>query len=164
MNAKQRVLFVAGELVILVILALMVMAASAHALQATTASSQESPQLPLPGLPPMKLGGSWLAGLLMGLVAGVQATFVGMLKNRDKLTGQLPKLDIKLAAKTLAVGLVVGLAAYLIKWSPSDMASWFVTAPIGGVITAGVEDLVDLVWRKLSPPKAGPQDPPPTGA
>lgn len=157
----KKALMVVGELGILVFLALLVMMATADAFQATqqpglqaAPAAEQAPQLPLPGLPPIRLGGPWWAGLGMGLVAGVQATFVGMMKKRNAL-GEMPKLDLKLCLKTLAVGVVVGFAAFFLKWTPTDTAAWFVTAPIGGVVTAGVEDLVDLIWSKLSPP-AGP--------
>lgn len=159
----KKALTFAGEFGILLLLSLLVMAASANAFQsppalqaAPQAAAPQDPQLPLPGLPPIKLGGTWLAGLGMGLVAGIQATFVGMLKKRSEL-GQMPKLDLRICAKTLIMGLVVGLIAYLIKWSPSDTAAWLVTSPIGGVVTAGLEDLVALVWKKFSPPPS--QDP-----
>lgn len=153
----KKALVVAGELGMLILLALLVMVSAAHAFQVappagpSTVAPAQDPQLPLPGLPPIRLGGAWWAGLGMGLVAGVQATFVGMMKKRNEL-GQLPKLDLKICSKTFAVGLLVGLVAYFLKWTPADTAAWFVTAPIGGVVTAGVEDLVDLVWKKLSPP------------
>lgn len=145
----KKVLEAAGIVAIFLLLSVLVLVGSAHAFQAPPPAQE--PQLPLPGLPPIKLGGTWLAGLLMGVVGGVQATFVGMMKKRQE-SGAFPKFDLKLCLKTLAVGVVVGFASYLLKWSPSDTSAWFVTAPIGGVVTAGVEDLVDLIWKKLSPP------------
>ncbi len=145
-----------GLVAMFLLLSLIVMAGSAWAFQAPPPAQE--PQLPLPGLPPMKLGGAWWHGLLIGIAGGIQATFVGMMKKK-KETGAFPTFDLKLGLKTLAVGVVVGLVAHLLRWSPNDTAAWFVTAPIGGVVTAGVEDLVELVWKKLGQPPPPPPQP-----
>ncbi len=157
----KKVLEALGLVAILLVFMLFVMVGSAYAFQAPPPAQQ--PQLPLPGLPPMKLGGAWWHGLLVGIAGGIQATFVGMMKKK-KETGEFPKFDLRLGLKTLGVGIVVGLVAHLLKWSPNDTAAWFVTAPMGGVVTAGVEDLVDLIWKKLGPPPPLPEPRVATGA
>lgn len=126
---------------------LLAMVGSAYAMQ-----TPQDPQLPIPGLPAAKLGGSWWAGLLVGIMGGIQAVFVGMMKKSSEL-GAVPSLNYKLLVKTLVIGIGVGMVAHLMKWSPSDAAGWLITAPMGGVVTAGIEDLINLIWKKLSPPK-----------
>lgn len=129
----------------LVLAATLEQAASSGAVAPAAAVANSSIQIP--GLPPINLGQSWWAALLMGAFASVQAIFIGWLKNRDPQSGQLPSFDWTMAAETVAVGLVIGMIAHLIHWAPQDLASWLQLTPMGGMVITGVESILNMIFR-----------------
>lgn len=132
-----------------------VLAATLHQASPAAAAPVAAATLQLPGLPPINLGSSWWAGLLMGGFASIQAIFIGWLKSRDAVTGKLAPFDWTMAAETVGVGLLIGLVAHFIHWAPQDLASWLQVTPMGGMIITGVESLLNMVFRHGIPALKG---------
>lgn len=122
---------------------------------ASAAATSPASALQIPGLPPINLGSSWWAGLLMGLFGAVQAVVIGWIKSRDPVTGKLSAFDWTMAIETLGVGLIIGLVAHFLKWAPQDLASWLQATPMGGAIITGVESLLNLILRHSVPALKG---------
>jgi hypothetical protein len=121
------------------------------------AQDPASSQIHLPaGLPPLKVNGAWWSALLVGIWGGVQANVTGLMKKRDPVTGAWPTFDPKLLLKTVLIGAAIGVIAFFAKLSPADVSTGVMAAPIGGFITAGAEDLVNLIWKKIKPPATPP--------
>lgn len=147
----KKIWYAIGWAAILTMGVLFFMVGSAYAQQ------PPSSQIQLPaGLPPLKVNGSWWSALLVGVWGGIQANFTGLMKKRDPVTGAWPAFEWKLLLKTLLVGMVIGVIAFGAKLSPADVTTGLMAAPIGGFITSGAEDLVNLIWKKIKPPAAPP--------
>jgi hypothetical protein len=93
----------------------------------------------------------WWKGILNGFGAGLVAVFYGFAKNKDPQTGVMEKFDIQYAFPTMVVGGLVGVASFLLKVTPQDLATSLATSPIYGAVVFAADAVLKAIFRHSVP-------------
>ena len=78
-----------------------------------------------------------------GLLSGLMASFVGLLKSKG-----LADFDFQKSLPALAIGALVGAVAGYKGMTFADTESWLTTLPLWAGLTAFIEMAIKAVWRK----------------
>lgn len=93
----------------------------------------------------------WWKGLLGGIGGGILAAMLGWWKNKDAQTGAHEAFDTKYLWPTMLVGALVGIAAWLLKMSSTDVLSWLESSPFYAGITVIAEMVLKAIFRHTMP-------------
>lgn len=105
------------------------------------------------GLPfgKIKTDGSLLKGLLNGALAGLLASFMGWIKNRNSQTGELERFQVKYLVPTVLAGLLAGAIGAWLKMSPADLVTALEASPFYTFVVFGIEAVIKAIYRNTVP-------------
>ncbi len=91
--------------------------------------------------------GVWWKGLIQGVLGGILASLIGWAKNKSAQTGVQAAVDSQKLIQTCVFGALVGLAAWSLGKSPSDMIGSLESVPVLAAFVFISEAVAKAFWR-----------------